>query len=101
MEDHIHLLINLPPSKAPSDIVKKLKGASSHWVNQLDDKPVGPFGWQNGYAIFSVSASGIESVQSYIENQKEHHAKRDFKTEYRRLLELHGISFEEAYVFDE
>ena len=100
MADHIHLLINVPPSKAPSDIVRKIKGASSHWVNQLPDGIANTFGWQDGYAIYSVSASALASVSSYIFNQKQHHAQRDFQSEYKELLKLHGISFEDAYVFD-
>jgi hypothetical protein len=36
----------------------------------------------------------------YIENQEEHHRKEDFKTEFLRLLEEHGLEWDERYVFD-
>ena len=56
---------------------------------------------QEGYAVFSVSASGKDDVAAYIHNQKEHHRKRGFEEELLALLKLHGVEFNEAYVFDD
>lgn len=41
-----------------------------------------------------------ERVERYIASQREHHAREDFKTELLRLLRLHGVEFDERYVFD-
>lgn len=44
------------------------------------------FSWQNGYGAFSANPAEVERVIQYIANQKEHHCKKAFKTEYRELL---------------
>lgn len=74
--DHLHLLISLDPKISISELIKRIKGASSHWINQqnfLKDR----FSWQTGYSAFSVSDSAIENVSNYIRNQKEHHSKNN------------------------
>jgi len=46
--DHLHLIIAIPPKYAVADVVKRLKGASSHDLNHgvgLDYE----FVWQRGY----------------------------------------------------
>jgi putative transposase len=58
------------------------------------------FYWQNGYAAFSVSASNVETVKRYIQNQEEHHRKMTFQDELRELLERHQVAFDERYVWD-
>lgn len=55
----------------------------------------------SGYGAFSVSASHVEKVMAYIENQEEHHRKSTFKTEFLGLLRRHKIEFEMEYVVDE
>ncbi len=57
------------------------------------------FTWQEGYGAFSVSASQLEVVKSYIQNQEEHHRKRDFELEFTTLLRSCGIEFDERFVF--
>ena len=41
-----------------------------------------------------------ESVKKYLAGQVEHHKKYDFKSELLSLLRVHGIEFDEKYVFD-
>ena len=77
-------------------MVNAIKSNSSKWMNEHKRK----FGWQSGYAAFSVSASNIASVTRYIENQEEHHRKRTFEDEYIALLRKHNVEFEERHVFD-
>jgi putative transposase len=54
--DHLHLLIDLPPTKSPSEVINLIKGESSHWINE-NDIVRGKFFWQKRYSAFSVSAS--------------------------------------------
>ena len=49
------------------------------------------FGWQEGYAAFTVSQSNIPAVSQYIADQREHHRKRSFQEELEALLAEHGI----------
>jgi hypothetical protein len=57
------------------------------------------FDWQKEYGAFSVSPSAVEAVARYIENQKDHHRRVDFKTEYIGFLEKAGVEFEEKYLW--
>ena len=89
-ENHIHLLFNQNPNKSIAEIIKNVKGNSSHWINQ-NNLLTTKFAWQVGYAAFSVSESQLTSVAQYICNQKEHHKKLSFSEEWNRFLELNKI----------
>ena len=72
VEDHIHLLVKLPATIAVADLVKQIKGATSHLANfQIPDG--GSFRWQGSYAAFSVEAERIPTLVKYIANQRTHH----------------------------
>jgi putative transposase len=90
VEDHIHLLFLLSPNISLADLEKKIKGETSHWINQ-NDLMTNKFAWQVGYGAFSVSESNVKAVQAYIKTQKEHHKKMTFEEEYKLFLEKHGI----------
>lgn len=95
MEDHAHLLIQLPATLALAKAVQLLKGSSSKWVNEHGRE----FSWQEGYGAFSVSKSNINAVVKYIANQEIHHRKITFEDEFIALLEKHGIEYDPRYVF--
>ncbi len=99
MEDHVHILGSLSLTCEPSAMVKELKRGSSLWL-----KTKGPdlqdFAWQNGYGIFSIGYSQIESARSYIATQEEHHKHVSFQDEFRQLLYRYEIQFDERYVWD-
>ncbi|HVA46468.1 MAG TPA: IS200/IS605 family transposase [Pirellulales bacterium] len=61
--DHVHLLVKLPPKIAISDFMRELKANSSKWMNEQRMK-LRKFGWQDGYAAFSVSKSQVPSVRN-------------------------------------
>jgi REP element-mobilizing transposase RayT len=88
--EHLHILLNLPSSINLDDILKKLKGESSHWINS-EKLFRGHFHWQKGYGAFSVSASQIDTVKKYIKNQAEHHRKKTFVEEYDTILKKYGF----------
>jgi len=90
--NHIHLLFALPPSYSLAVAVQKLKGSSSRWMGQ-------DFSWQEGYGAFSVSASQVPVVKEYIQNQEQHHRKRNFEEGFVALLRNCGIPYDERYVF--
>ncbi len=99
MPDHVHIFIGLNPAIAISDAVKDIKRASHNWIN---DKGFvkGKFEWQGGYGAFSYGKSQIDKVCKYIANQKEHHKKQSFKTEYISLLKLFEIEYKDEYLFE-
>jgi len=50
--------------------------------------------WQEGCGVFSVSYSALNEVTRYINRQREHHAKADFKNELTTFLKNHQIEFD-------
>jgi putative transposase len=96
MADHVHLLVELKATHTLSDFMRELKKASSIWVHE--EIPLRAFAWQEGYAAFTVSASGLEEVRRYIETQAEHHRERSFRDELKILLQRSGVKFEERYL---
>ena len=98
IEDHLHALIMAPPTIAPYEIAKYLKGESSLWVKEtFGDLP--GFGWQDGYGAFTVSKSKLSDVIHYIQKQRVHHQAKSFEEEYREMFDLHGIEYDERYLF--
>jgi REP element-mobilizing transposase RayT len=93
MPDHIHLLFLQNPKMAVTEIVKQIKGNSSHWINSENITPE-KFAWQTGYAVYSVSESQLERVYHYIRNQKEHHLKRTLNQEFEKFASIHGFLLE-------
>lgn len=79
VEEHVHALTRLKSKHRLDYFLRDLKGDSSEWVHKEVTKS---FEWQKGYGAFSVSPTAVESVRRYIERQKEHHKREDFKTEY-------------------
>ena len=93
MPDHIHCLFLLNPQKSIAEVIKQIKGSSSHFINQknlIAEK----FAWQTGYAAYSVSQSAVDKVFQYIRNQKKHHARKIFQQEYDEFLKIYGFDNE-------
>ena len=99
MPDHIHIFLGLNPAVSISDAVKDIKRASNNWIN-AKGLVNGKFEWQTGYGGFSYGRSQIDQVCKYIINQKQHHTKQSFKTEYTNLLSLFEIAFKNEYLFE-
>ncbi len=95
MADHLHILASLSRDVSVARAVNLLKSNSSQWMRGHTAE----FGWQKGYAAFSVSSSALASVIGYIENQTGHHKKRTFEQEYLALLKKHGVDYDPRWVF--
>jgi len=99
MPDHVHLLARFRASVSVSEMLKLIKGRSSHWMNGLPDLGF-RFDWQEGYAAFSVSESQIATVRRYILTQEQHHTRQTFHEELVTLLHKHGMEFDERDLLD-
>ena len=95
IENHVHLLLHLPPALALAKAVLLIKSNSSRWMHGMHRG----FAWQDGYGAFNVSASNVESVARYVRNQKQHHRRMTFEDEYIILLKKHGVAYQLKYVF--
>ena len=72
VDNHVHILISLKPSHHIPEIIKKLKGSSSYYINHIlkhDDF----FRWGRGYSIRTVSEKNLNTAIEYIRNQKKKH----------------------------
>jgi len=98
-DDHVHILVSMGKNTLIPDLVGALKRNTSGWM-----KTQGPslhdFYWQLGYGAFSIGQSQVGAVSDYIRNQRKHHQRIDFQSEYRDLLRLYGMDFDERYVWD-
>lgn len=72
-DDHVHFLLETPPTIAPSEIIGKLKSKSA---SQLLDR-FGSFFWSkhlrtvwsSGFFVTSTGGVTLEVLKTYIENQ--------------------------------
>jgi putative transposase len=99
MEDHVHILLSLPPTMAIAKAMQLIKGGSSKWIHETFPEQR-LFAWQEKYGAFSVSVSQLETTTRYIRDQKEHHLGRSFQEEFLALLKKHRIEFDERYLWD-
>lgn len=95
IEDHVHLIASLKTTHRIADVMRDLKKDSSNWVVENFDRQ---FAWQEGYAVFTVSASNVEAVRDYIGRQEEHHRKATFTDELKALLEKHAVAYDSKYL---
>lgn len=72
--DHVHLLIELPPTVALADFVNALKTGTSRrlrnvyadHLRQFYDKPVL---WSRSYCILTCGGAPLEILRQYIQQQ--------------------------------
>src|SRR5258708_2723769 len=94
-QNHVHILLQVPPNLALAKAVLLLKANSSKWMGEQGID----FSWQEGYGAFSVSASNLDQVTRYIQNQEMHHRRTGFEDEFRALLRKHGVEYDPKYAF--
>ena len=98
VEDHVHCLVQLMPSQNLVQVVKSIRTASARWLNETrllsggarpaaDSGNAGSvaadasFEWEEGYAAYSVSPSGVKQVIEYIGKQEEYHQSKTLESE--------------------
>lgn len=77
--DHAHILAALPPTLAPADMMKKLKGSTSfHLRQEFPGLRRLPSLWTRSYFCVSVGDRAENAVKAYVESQKDesHQARR-------------------------
>ena len=81
--DHVHLFVGLPTTIAIAELVKLVKGSSSHLMNH-EIAPEREFKWQGAYGAFTISKMMVDKVADYVRDQKQHHANRSLIDELER-----------------
>jgi putative transposase len=95
IEDHVHLLVSLKSTHCLADVLRELKKAASEWIH--NEIGLRNFGWQEGYAAFTVSPNNRGGVKSYIARQEEHHRHQSSRDELLELLRLAEIEYDPQY----
>ena len=84
--DHVHLVVSFPTTITIANLVKRVKGVSSHFVNETL-RPEAQFKWQGGYGAFTVSRWDLPKTIRYVKQQKEHHADDELWSELEESFE--------------
>jgi putative transposase len=67
-DDHVHVLVQLPPELGVAVLVNRIKGASSNDFSRSGIR------WQAGYWAESVSRSALARCSRYVSDQRRRHA---------------------------
>jgi putative transposase len=74
VEDHVHLVVEAPPTLLLSDAIGRIKGSSSYAINRdLSHRIKYTFKWQSEYGVVSFADTQLDAVCRYVENQRERH----------------------------
>lgn len=72
-KDHIRILLTIPLKLALADVVKHVKGATSHAIADVY--------WQNGYFAKTLHRNIVDTTIKYIHNQWLRHETKDLIAE--------------------
>ena len=82
VEDHVHCLLQLMPAQNLAQVVRVIRGLSADWLNG-NKLLATPMEWEEGYAAYSVSPSGVAAVVEYIGKQEEVHQTKTLESELK------------------
>ena len=86
MPDHVHLVVTLPATLAPSVLMHDIKGASAHLINHLPQAN-GCLYWQEGYGWLTFAMANLPRIVHYVDHQKEHHASGKLSPKMERAAD--------------
>ena len=69
--DHVHLFVSCLPTQSPADIMKSIKGATSHALR--DEFPAlsrMPSLWTRSYFVSTAGNVSSETIEWYVNTQK-------------------------------
>ena len=83
-DDHVHVVVSIPPSMSVATAVGRLKGASSHAANAV----VGAaFAWEAEYGVLSFAERSLTAVCGYVADQRRHHADGTLRPALEQIAE--------------
>jgi putative transposase len=77
VNDHVHVLLRLPPRYDLPRLAQKLKGTTARMVNRerlADDAQ--PFHWARGYDVRTVGLRGLNDAKEYLRGQFMRHPNK-------------------------
>jgi len=91
-EDHLHALISLASKQSISEVMQKVKGESSFWINKNKLSRI-KFEWQDDFYAVSLGIPQLGNLRAYIRNQQQHHEKISFQCELDLLIEEYKLQY--------
>lgn len=88
--EHLHALISLGRDQDIADIMQKIKGESSFWINKNKLTRL-KFEWQDDYYAVSIGMNQLDGLREYIRHQAQHHQKVTVNDELDKLAEEYGL----------
>lgn len=71
MPDHVHLLVNAPPTISPSSIMSRIKGYTSKILrDEFSVLQKMPSTWTRSYFVSTAGNVSSATIQRYVEQQK-------------------------------
>ncbi len=83
IEDHVHIVVGIPPTIPVSTFVGRVKGAASYQFSRTLPS-LATFRWQTGYYANTVSRNALPTVCAYVARQRAHHTKQRPRPPHRR-----------------
>lgn len=84
-KDHVHIFVSAPPTMAPSEIMRRIKGRTSSKLLEefphLRKRFWGGHFWARGYFCASSGQVTDEMIKTYLEHHFEPKKDDDFRTE--------------------
>jgi len=84
-KDHVHLLVSAPPTIAPSEIMRRIKGRTSSKLFEefpnIKKRYWGRHFWARGYFCVTAGQVTDEMIKEYLEHHFEPNPDDDFRTE--------------------
>jgi len=83
-DDHIHLVVSIPPTLQLSVWIGELKGSASHYINhEIANRQL--LHWQTGYGVVSFGSKDLQWVLDYVRNQRAHHSSGNTQDRLERI----------------
>ena len=69
--DHVHLFLSCLPAQSPADIMKNVKGATSHTLrDEFPELAHMPSLWTRSYFVSTAGNVSSETIKWYVDAQK-------------------------------
>ncbi len=81
IEDHVHMVVSVPPRHAVSTVVQKIKGTTSRSFGADPDWT----GWQGEYGVLTIGDRSVADAIAYVANQRAHHDTGTLRSHFETI----------------
>jgi putative transposase len=95
VEDHVHMVVSIPPRIAVARFIGQVKGVASARFNSMGSH-TSVFYWQAEYAAFSFDRKRLPNYVAYVSRQKAHHQDQTLIPILERIGDQDEVNVKEA-----